>query len=106
MEEESFSFFDEVVAETLLLSNSALDLYGPCRAELLVKWEETLTMTVVSHDGFLDWGQTRDLFWTYVHKQTMVNVNFRKAIGSILVELYGQSEGMRGFRVIFAPQFR
>ena len=63
-------------------------------------------MTVISHDGFVDWGQARDLFWTHVHKQTMVNDNFRKAIGSILIELYGQSEGMRGFRVIFAPQFR
>jgi len=107
MEENDLSFnFDDLVSETRLLSVNVLDLYGPCRKGVVAKWKETFMMVASSNDGFNDWGQVRALFWSKIREEAMTDDDFRKAIGSILIELYGQKEGMRGLVIIFAPPFR
>lgn len=104
---ENFSLaVESLVSETLTLSANVLDLYGPYRKDLVAKWKETFTLAAGFDDSSLDyWGQVRRLFWAHVHKQTMANEEFRKAVYSILIEIYGQTEGERGFTVIFTPPF-
>lgn len=107
MEKHDFSFnFEELVSDTLLLTVNVLDLYGPCRKGVVDKWKETFANLMIPNDGFNDWGQVRNLFWSKIQQQVMTDDDFLKAIGSILIELYGQKEGMRGLVIIFAPPFR
>ncbi len=106
MKEDFLFSFDELVSSTLLVSANVIDLHGYHRKDLIAKWRETFTSVILFEDRPIDWSLVRALFWRNIQKKVMTDKDFRRAIDSILVEIYGDEEGTRGLEIIFAPQFR